>query len=184
MVPDASPGGRPRRAASRELINAILDMLRGGLAWRLLPHDFSPWQTDHDYLRRWQARGVWERIHHAVLVADRERVDRDKRQAIHRRRECESLATTWVSCFNPLASWGAPHGGSRIGVMETKDVTQPDGKPDKPTKPPATGSPGQAGHHPITSQDLLAGQRERIIRHGTEEYRLRLTGNNKLILTK
>ena len=77
MVPDASPGGRPRRAASRELVNAILYMLRGGQAWRLLPHDFPPWQTVYYYLRRWQAEGVWERIHHAVLVADRERVGRE-----------------------------------------------------------------------------------------------------------
>ena len=40
LVPDALPGGRPRRAASRELVNAILYALRGGQAWRLLPHDF------------------------------------------------------------------------------------------------------------------------------------------------
>ena len=52
-------------------------MLRGGQAWRLLPHDFPPWQTVYYYLRRWQAEGVWERIHHAVLVADRERVGRE-----------------------------------------------------------------------------------------------------------
>ena len=77
LVPDASPGGRPRRAASRELVDAILYMLRGGQAWRLLPHDFPPWQTVYYYLRRWQAEGVWERIHHAVLVADRERVGRE-----------------------------------------------------------------------------------------------------------
>jgi transposase len=77
VVPDARPGGRPRQAASRELINAILYALRGGQAWRLLPHDFPPWQTVYYYLRRWQAEGVWERIHHAVLVADRERAGRE-----------------------------------------------------------------------------------------------------------
>jgi putative transposase len=77
LVPDALPGGRPRRAASRELINAILYALRAGHAWRLLPHDFPPWQTVYYYLRRWQAEGVWVRIHHAVLTADRERVGRE-----------------------------------------------------------------------------------------------------------
>lgn len=73
LVPDAKPGGRPRRAKSRELVNAILYALRAGHAWRLLPHDFPPWQTVYYYLRRWQAEGVWQRIHHAVLTADRER---------------------------------------------------------------------------------------------------------------
>jgi len=77
LVPDALPGGRPRRATSRELVNAVLYALRGGQAWRLLPHDFPPWQTVYYYLRRWQAEGVWERIHHAVLMADRERAGRE-----------------------------------------------------------------------------------------------------------
>jgi hemin uptake protein HemP len=37
---------------------------------------------------------------------------------------------------------------------------------------------------PISSEALLDGQREIIIQHGTEQYRLRLTNNNKLILVK
>jgi putative transposase len=77
LVPDAKPGGRPRRASSRELVNAILYALRAGHAWRLLPHDFPPWQTVYYYLRRWQAEGVWQRVHHAVLTADRERAGRE-----------------------------------------------------------------------------------------------------------
>lgn len=40
MIPDASPGGRPRKADKREIVEAILYLLRAGCAWRLLPHDF------------------------------------------------------------------------------------------------------------------------------------------------
>ena len=76
LVPEAKAGGRPRLASSRELVNAILYALRAGQAWRLLPHDFPPWPTVYYYLRRWQAEGVWQRIHHAVLTADRERAGR------------------------------------------------------------------------------------------------------------
>ena len=36
----------------------------------------------------------------------------------------------------------------------------------------------------ISSDELLAGQRLIIIRHGREEYRLQVTGTGKLILTK
>lgn len=36
----------------------------------------------------------------------------------------------------------------------------------------------------IQSQHLFAESKEIRIQHGTEEYRLRLTRNNKLILTK
>jgi len=36
----------------------------------------------------------------------------------------------------------------------------------------------------IDSRDLFVGTREVVIHHGAEIYRLRLTGQNKLILTK
>jgi hemin uptake protein HemP len=36
----------------------------------------------------------------------------------------------------------------------------------------------------IDSRELFSGEREIIISHGTEAYRLRLTSQNKLILTK
>ncbi|MBY0332698.1 MAG: hemin uptake protein HemP [Acetobacteraceae bacterium] len=50
----------------------------------------------------------------------------------------------------------------------------PDHRPERsPTGPPV-----------ISSAALLAGGRELVIRHGEDEYRLRITGNNKLILTK
>ena len=73
LVPDAKPGGRPRKASSRELVNAILYALRAGCSWRLLPADFPPWQTVYYYLQRWRREGVWARIHHLMLMADRER---------------------------------------------------------------------------------------------------------------
>ena len=77
LIPDACPGGRPRKAPARELVNAILYFLRAGMAWRLLPHDLPPWQTVYYYLRRWQHEGGWSRVHHALVMADRERVGRE-----------------------------------------------------------------------------------------------------------
>jgi len=77
LLPEADPGGRPRKAPTRELVDAILYFLRAGMAWRLLPHDLPPWQTVSSYLRRWQREGVWERVHHALVMADRERAGRE-----------------------------------------------------------------------------------------------------------
>jgi transposase len=50
LIPEAEPGGRPRKASTRTLVNAILYFLRAGMAWRLLPHDLPPWQTVYYYL--------------------------------------------------------------------------------------------------------------------------------------
>ena len=63
LVPKAKPGGRPRAHETRELLNAsFFYVLRGGCAWRLLPHDFFlPWQTAyHYYFRAWRMDGTWE----------------------------------------------------------------------------------------------------------------------------
>jgi hemin uptake protein HemP len=39
-------------------------------------------------------------------------------------------------------------------------------------------------HRQISSAELMAGERVIVIQHGTEEYRLRITASNRLILTK
>ena len=61
-VPVARPGGRPRAHPTRELIDAMLYVLRGGIAWRALPHEFPPWQTVYHYFRVWRLDGTWERV--------------------------------------------------------------------------------------------------------------------------
>ncbi len=39
LVPQALPGGRPPKYERREIVGAILYVLRAGCAWRVLPHD-------------------------------------------------------------------------------------------------------------------------------------------------
>ena len=46
----------------REIVDAILYIDRSGCSWRQLPMDFPPWQTVYGWFRRWQARGVTDRI--------------------------------------------------------------------------------------------------------------------------
>jgi putative transposase len=41
-IPAPLPGGRPIKWERREIVNAILYVLRTGCAWHLLPHDFPP----------------------------------------------------------------------------------------------------------------------------------------------
>ncbi len=62
LIPPPKPGGRPAVHDRRELVEAMLYWLRSGCAWRLLPHDFPPWQTVYHYWRLWRQQGRWERI--------------------------------------------------------------------------------------------------------------------------
>jgi transposase len=42
-LPAPKATGRPRMHSTREILNAVFYIVRGGCAWRLLPHDFPPW---------------------------------------------------------------------------------------------------------------------------------------------
>ena len=76
LIPGVQPGGRQRFRNIREIVNAIFYLQRAGCAWRLLPHEFPPWQTVYHYFRTWRIAGVWE----AMLTTVREQV----RQALGR----------------------------------------------------------------------------------------------------
>jgi len=66
LLPRAKPGGRPRTTDLREVINGILYLVRTGCSWRMLPHDFPPWPTVHDYYWKYRHDGIWNRIHETL----------------------------------------------------------------------------------------------------------------------
>src|SRR3954449_5848668 len=44
----------------REVFNALRWMVRTGASWRMLPHDFPPWQAVYQQTQRWLKAGVFE----------------------------------------------------------------------------------------------------------------------------
>ena len=73
FIPPARSGGRPRTVEMREIVNAILYILRSGCQWRMLPYKFPPWSTVWTYVRTWRKTGDWERMHTALREAERVR---------------------------------------------------------------------------------------------------------------
>src|SRR3982751_5811577 len=69
--------GRPRTVDLREVVNAVLYLLRTGCQWRFLPHEFPPSGSVRYYYDLWLWNGTWERINAALCAADRQRVSRD-----------------------------------------------------------------------------------------------------------
>jgi len=55
--------GREPRVDKREVVNAIMYVLRSGCAWRMLPHDFPQWDIVYWYFKQWETSGVVERLH-------------------------------------------------------------------------------------------------------------------------
>jgi transposase len=64
MTPDAPQ----RRYDLREVFNGLRFIVRGGLQWRLMPHDLPPWPVVYQQTRRWLAAGVFAAIVHDVRV--------------------------------------------------------------------------------------------------------------------
>lgn len=78
LTPATPQTGRPRTHAWREILNAIFYVVRGGIAWRMLPHDLPPWQTVYHYFRQWRKDGTWEHWNSRLRESVRHKVGRDK----------------------------------------------------------------------------------------------------------
>jgi putative transposase len=77
LLPPMHPGGRPRAHPLREIVDALRYVLRGGIAWRALPHDYPPWQTVYHYFRAWRLDGTWERLNDELRELVRVRAGRN-----------------------------------------------------------------------------------------------------------
>jgi putative transposase len=62
LLPGRAPTGRPPKYPLREIVNGMLYVLRGGIAWRMMPSDLPPWRSVYWYFMRWRDSGLFERI--------------------------------------------------------------------------------------------------------------------------
>jgi transposase len=102
------PGGRPRKTAMRDVLDAVLYIVRTGCQWRYLPKDFPPKSTVWGYFDEWRYNGTLDAIHDRL----RDRVR--KREAPDRPRRTASIDSQSVD---------ASSGGAARGRDNAKNVT-------------------------------------------------------------
>jgi transposase len=71
LLPGKARTGRPRKTELRQVINALRYLVRSGCEWRILPDDFSAYQTLYYWLRRLMRRFLFRTIHDLALMLDR-----------------------------------------------------------------------------------------------------------------
>lgn len=54
---------RSRKYELREIVNAILYLVKTGCQWRMLPADFPQWPIVYYYFSTWKQDGTLEEIH-------------------------------------------------------------------------------------------------------------------------
>ncbi len=64
FLPAPCKRGRRRKWEMRDIVNAIFYVLRGGVAWDLLPKDFPPSPMVYGWFTRFRDDGIWERVNH------------------------------------------------------------------------------------------------------------------------
>jgi transposase len=62
----------------REVFNALRWIVRAGASWRMLPHDFPPWEAVYQQTGRWLSAGVFEAMVHDLRALLRLAKGRDK----------------------------------------------------------------------------------------------------------
>ena len=70
-------GGAPKHSR-REMLNAILYTVRVGNQWRMLPHNFPPWQTVYSFFRKLCQSGTWEEINRVLSAGIRRQAGRQQ----------------------------------------------------------------------------------------------------------
>lgn len=78
MLPPRKHRGRPP-ADRRQVINAILYIVKGGIQWRLLPINFPPWKTVYHIFRKWSRDHTWEAINARLRALVRQRAGKRSR---------------------------------------------------------------------------------------------------------
>ncbi len=79
MIPAEHSNCRPRQADMREVMNAMIYLVRTGCPWRNIPHDLPAWRTVYYYFSRWRKCGVWKKIHDRIHERVREEKERKKK---------------------------------------------------------------------------------------------------------
>lgn len=107
LLPKRSKVGRPP-IDRREIVNAILYVVRTGRQWRMLPNDFPTWNTVYWNFWRWSRDGTWERIHDAL----REKI-----------RKTEDKKPTPTAAIVDSQSVRTAEGGEERGFDAAKKIT-------------------------------------------------------------
>lgn len=82
IIPAPRFGGRPRTTNTREIVDAILYLVRTGCQWRMMPPNFPPYQTVYRYFSEWRDNGTIKKIHRFLALEAREAAGREAKPSV------------------------------------------------------------------------------------------------------
>jgi len=73
---------RNRKYELREIVNAILYLVKTGCQWRMLPGDFPNWPIVYYYFSVWKQHGTLEQIHESLVEKVRKQHNKNEEPSI------------------------------------------------------------------------------------------------------
>lgn len=73
---------RSRKYELREIVNAILYLVKTGCQWRMLPQDFPKWAIVYYYFSVWKQNGMLEHIHESLVEKIRKQHDKKEEPSV------------------------------------------------------------------------------------------------------
>ena len=118
LLPAPCRRGRKRQLDMRQVLNAILYVVVGGIQWRMLPREYPKWKSVYHYFRQWRKDGTWQRIHDRLRAWLRQKLGKHK----HPTAACldsQSVKTTAVGGIRGYDSHKATKGRKRHVLVDT-----------------------------------------------------------------
>ncbi len=88
---------RQRKYDLREIVNAILYLVKTGCQWRMLPSEYPAWQWVYHYFSAWKKAGIIDQIHERLVESLRVKAGRKEEPTVGIL-DSQSVKTTDVSC--------------------------------------------------------------------------------------
>lgn len=111
-----------RHDLRRDILDAVLYLVKTGCQWRMLPGEFAPWQTVYYYFRKWKKQGLIERLLHLARQKAREEADRNAEPSAVMI-DCQSVPTTRMGGLSGFDAYKRVKGRKRHVVVDTQGLT-------------------------------------------------------------
>ena len=96
QIKENFPAGNKSKYDKRELVNAVLYLVKTGCQWRNLPKDFPNWKAVSMFYYRAQKKGVWDEILKMLVKNSRKSSGRNA-QPTYALIDSQSVKTTSAS---------------------------------------------------------------------------------------
>ena len=83
LIKEYFPAGNKSKYDKREMVNAVLYLVKTGCQWRNLPSDFPKWKAVSMFYYRAQRKGIWDEVQRMLVKKQGSHKEKMNLQPMH-----------------------------------------------------------------------------------------------------